>query len=123
MNASEIAKLLKSHKEDGTVFYGLRGLYANEELGEMNNSLVWEDGEMTDETLDGTCVIYLGERSLFGMDDSDIQELENKLNEVISDVKSYGDGRIGLVAGDDVQAGEDVNEGIIYNAELIHIWN
>ena len=95
---------------------GLRGLYVNESMGEMENSFVWDDGRMTDFQLDGTCVVGLAEVFADG-----ITATTSQMKEVFS----YGHGRFGLVVGSPYpERGNDewANEMIIENAEVVYIW-
>ena len=99
---------------DGAV--GFRGLYSNEGIGKIENSFVWNDGEMTDSRLDGTCVVGLAEVFADG-----ITAKKSQMKEVFS----YGDGMVGLVVGLPYpERGNDewANEMIIENAEVVYIW-
>ena len=95
---------------------GLRGLYSNEGLGMLEDSFAWDDGEMTDFRLSGTCVVGLSEYFADGLTEKKSQ---------IKEVFSYGDGRVGLVIGSLYpERGYDewANELIIKNAEVVFIW-
>ena len=95
---------------------GLRGLYSNESLGMLEDSFAWDDGEMTDFRLSGTCVVGLSEYFADGLTEKKSQ---------IKEVFSYGDGRVGLVIGSLYpERGYDewANELIIKNAEVVFIW-
>lgn len=103
--------------EDFEGAVGVRGLYENEGLGNLRNSVVWDDGEMTDESLDGTCAIGVSDN----WDDCDIEVEIKHLLEVLR----YGNGKIGLVVGEAYpERGNDwwSNEVIIKNAKVVFVW-
>lgn len=96
-------------------YVGLRGMYAEETTGLLRPSHIWEDGSMTEDLLDGTCAIALGEW-WDGPDfsDSDIEPAMRR-------AQMYGDGNIGVIIGNNAQAGEDIAEVILRDAECIFI--
>ncbi len=107
---------------EGTV--GLRGLYENEGIGKLRNSSVWEDGNMTDEELDGTCVVGLSTN----WSEDGYKELESAIQQYASEVfkyDMYGNARVGLVVGKAyADYGNDYwsNEVIVEEAKVIYIW-
>lgn len=103
---------------EGTV--GLRGLYENEGIGELRNSAVWEDGNMLDEELDGTCVVGI----TYNWSDAGYKQLESSIKKYASEVFNYGDGKIGLVVGAGSEQGNDywANEMVVENAKVIYVW-
>lgn len=108
----KINELLNGHD---WCYVGLRGMYADEKTGVMRPSHIWEDGNMTDNMLDGTCAIALGE--WWNGIDIDIATIEDLMRRA----KMYGDGNIGVIIGNNAQAGEDTAEVILRDAECIFI--
>lgn len=121
MNAIElmqkITEIMDEKDQSLSYYLGLRGMYQNETIGKMSNSFVWDDGNQTDEELNGTCAIVIG--IWWDGPEFEISDIEKALK----NVKAYGNiKRYGLLIGDDFQGGEDVGEVIISNAECVHIF-
>lgn len=118
MNANKLMKIIeeKMSNKSGSQYLGLRGLYSDEGIGKMKNSLVWEDGDQTDEELDGTCAVVIG--TWWDEAEFDIDAVAS----AIETAKDYGDGKYGLLVGDDFVGGEDIDEVIIRNAECIYVF-
>lgn len=118
MNAKQLMVVIeeKMNGKSGSYYLGLRGMYADEGLGTMKNSLVWDDGNKTDEELDGTCAVIIGvwwDEAEFDID---------AVASAIDTAKDYGDGKYGLLVGDDFIGGEDIDEVIIRNAECVYVF-
>lgn len=110
--------ILEKIGEDYGGVVGLRGLYAGDGLGNLQNSRVWEDGNETDEELDGTSTIIISGDWSYDPGSAII----NNISRYAKNVFAYGNGHIGLVIGDSGAGGEDLGELIIRNAECIYIW-
>ncbi len=104
--------------EDFSGAIGLRGLYSNEQMGTLENSYVWIDGEMTDEKLNGTCALEVSANWEYDNENYIIKNLKYALESI----NEYGNGRVGVVIGDYEERGNDKNEIIISNAQLIKIY-
>jgi len=101
---------------DGSV--GLRGLYQGEGLGELKSSYVWDDGNQTDEELDGTSAIIISVDWKYAGN----HDLTENIRKYAEYVMEYGNGRIGLVVGGFGENGNDIGEIVISNAKVIYIW-
>ena len=113
---NEISKEMSKKDQRFSYYLGLRGMYNDEGLGEMKNSFVWDDGEQTDEQLNGTCAIVIG--VWWDGPEFEISELEK----AIETAKSYGDGRYGVLVGDNFVGGEDIDEVVISGAECVYVF-
>ncbi len=94
-------------KNPGYEYFGLRADDREFEIGdEMPKSYVWDDGNRTDERLDGTCAIrlYVGE-----------QYNEGALDEV----NIYPFDHVYLIASRGYMGGEDKNEIVMYEAVVV----
>ena len=112
----KITKVMSKKDQQFSYYLGLRGMYNGESFGKMDNSFVWDDGEQTEEELSGTCAVIIGiwwDGPEFG-----INELENALKIA----KDYGNGKYGVLVGDNFSGGEDIGEVIISNAECVIIY-
>lgn len=79
------------------------------EVGRIDHkSLVWIDGEMTDEKLDGICATVI--------DTNDIERSLNRHNR-----EGYCGEHIAILAGSYSMSGEDVGEIIMENPDVIAI--
>ena len=110
--------ILEKIGEDYGGVVGLRGLYRQEKIGSLRDSRVWEDGNETDEELDGTSTVMISGNWCY---DSG-KVIRDNISRYAENVFAYGNGRIGLVIGDSGEGGEDIGEIIIRNAECIYIW-
>lgn len=91
-------------------YYGLRGAYESDleklDRGYLDRSYVWEDGEQTDEQLEGTCAL--------GVSDS-LTESEIK-RRYDAALKMYAEtGTVLLIADSCQEYGNDDNEVILGN--------
>ncbi|MHB8172746.1 MAG: hypothetical protein ACYDG6_14650 [Thermincolia bacterium] len=105
--------------EDYEGAVGLRGLYKTDDINLLDPSYVWDDGNWTDEQLNGTSVIVVA--SDWYYDNSEI--VEYNIKKYADLVLQYGDGKIGLVVGQYVNGGEDIGEILIGDAKVIHVWD
>mgnify|MGYP000441013560 CR=1 FL=1 len=82
-------------------------------------SQVWEDGDMTDETLEGTSAIRIRE-----IDEKSILEALKLLGAMGKNGPNgyYFGSRVVLIKGESIGVGEDIGEVIIENAEVVGIW-
>lgn len=74
------------------------------------DSRIWDDGEPSDETLDGTCCIGLASDANADDIDAALEAADNY----------FGD-KVYLIAGDGMEYGEDSGEYVIRNAVVIAI--
>lgn len=91
-------------------YYGLRGaskhdLNDAQTKGYLEKSHDWIDGTRTDDVLDGTCAVSVG-------DFISESEIRNRFNRV-KRLYSYSTTTVLLIAGDDEDYGEDEDEVII----------
>ena len=85
------------------------------EVGDsVNNSHVWVDGESSDEQLEGVSAITIG------YDEFDVEDILYDL-EQLRPYRDLGD-QIVLIGGDDSYEGNDPNETVISNAQVLHIF-
>lgn len=106
-------------------FYGLRALTivddadvdrAAPELGSvLAPSRVWDDNEMTDEVLPGTCAYLLP------CDLDDVDDVERHIKHFEGE-GYYGKHTV-LVGGFHGQRGEDMGEIIIRDAKVLAVWS
>ena len=116
-----IAFIISLIGEDYEGPVGLRGLYENEGIGKLRKSYDWEDGNMLDEKLEGTCIVGLSSN----WNDAGYQDLESSIKKFASEAIKYGDGKVGLVIGKGYpDLGNDFwsNEMIFEKAKVIYIW-
>lgn len=106
--------------EDFNGVVGLRGLYPDENIGVLKPSAIWEDGNRTEDKLDGTStVIVSGDWSI-----DPFVVISGNIKKYAKKAFTYGDEkRIGLVIGDYGYGGEDAGELIISNAQVIYVWD
>jgi len=100
---------------------GLRGLYSDEEIGDLHPSLEWEDGVQLDNQLSGTSIVGLSTNYA----DDGRKDLMTAISKYAKESFKYGDGNIGLVLGDPYpKYGNDTwaNEIIVPNARVVYIW-
>lgn len=114
----ELTEILESGEY---AYYGLRGATKhdinsarlNGYLGKSHN---WIDGTRTDEVLDGTCAIYVGDF----LSEAEIVHRYNLTKKYL-----YSTSTILLIAGDEADYGEDEHEVIIsddgYGADVIAV--
>lgn len=87
---------------------GIRVQEAPFELGAMSHeSVVWVDGEMTDEGLGGVCAIKCDESNV-----------EDRLNYA---TKTYFGSHVAIIAGNRALYGDDPHEIILMDAKVVHI--
>lgn len=107
MTVAELKEMIDNN--DWDIEYGKFGIRIQElpfELGAMDhNSMVWVDGEETDEELDGVCAI-----------DLDSPEVVEALNG-----NGYFGSYIALIASDSYEYGFDSGEVILKDAEVLYI--
>lgn len=80
------------------------------------NSRVWDDGEMLDEELNGTCTVGLN----WDADEYDITRAVRLLGEGYT---GYTGRYVVLVGGNDYEGGQDAGEYIISNATVLAVWD
>lgn len=87
---------------ENNIVFGLRGdIFVPEE--QFNNSTVWDDGNKTDEILDGLCAIK-------------VDRIKN-IEWALSEVKKYGTDFF-IVIGESEVEGDDDNEIVIMNHRI-----
>lgn len=119
-------KLIKKINQEGYTFVGIRHLSNDEayKVGDFcRNSYDWdyENDRSSYESEDpielpGTCAYNTGIDS--GWDDDD--EIEEKILKAISESSCYS-GKIAVIAGNSAEYGNDPEEIIIENAEVIYL--
>lgn len=115
----ELMDILESGKYN---YYGFRGASRHDirnalSSGYLERSNDWIDGVQTDNVLDGTCAVSVGDF----LSDSEIRNRFNRVKRVYS----YSTKTVLLVAGDSEDYGEDEDEVIIsdngYGADVVAI--
>ena len=103
----ELMEILESGEYN---YYGLRGAtnhdVANIERGYLDRSYNWVDGEKTDEQLDGTCALSVG-------DFLSEREILRRYNRIAMYTAQHGTSTILLIADNNQEYGEDENEVIL----------
>lgn len=115
----ELMEILESGEYN---YYGLRGAtnhdVANIERGYLECSYNWVDGEKTDEQLDGTCALSVG-------DFLSEREILRRYNRIAMYTAQHGTSTILLIADNNQEYGEDENEVILgsngYGADVVAI--
>ncbi len=115
----ELMEILESGEYN---YYGLRGAtnhdVANIERGYLDRSYNWVDGEKTDEQLDGTCALSVG-------DFLSEREILRRYNRIAMYTAQHGTETILLIADNNQEYGEDENEVILgsngYGADVVAI--
>lgn len=79
------------------------------------NSRVWDDGEMTEEELDGTCAYHMPR------DAEEVHEIENAIERFQRE--GYYGKYVVLIGGFYYEGGEDYNEVVIRDAKVLAVWN
>ncbi len=95
-------------------YYGIRFHYAEAKAGEyLECSKIWVDGEATDSLENGVCAL-----DVFEMIDD-----EWTMEEIIDSVSEYeyGNGSVVIIAGNDMEYGEDRREIIIHDAIVVDV--
>lgn len=92
------------------IYYGLRGaskhdLNDAQTKGYLKKSHDWIDGTRTDDVLDGTCAVWVGDF----ISDSEIRNRFNRVKRLYS----YSTTTVLLIAGNEEEYGEDEDEVII----------
>ena len=113
----ELMKILESGEYS---YFGLRGAYEDdlelaESRGYLNRSYVWEDGEQTDELLNGTCAIGISEYT---------PEVEIMTRIETARIMYSEIGTVLLIADKVQEYGNDDNEVILgdgYGADVIGV--
>jgi hypothetical protein len=95
---------------------GVRSSWEEIEIGNLENSSVWNDGEYTDEKLNGTCALLIAGN--WAWEDAEVV-IENIKNHA-KNAEIYGN-HIALVIGENSEGGEDYGEIVISNAKAIAI--
>lgn len=112
MTPSAILDVIKSAPLSVT-YFGLRvedgRTFAVGEF--LPNSRVWDDGEPTDDEVDGTCAIDLG-------DEPSIDDIVT----AIEQAQSYNGSTLVLIAGKYRGYGQDDGEAVIKQARCLAIW-
>lgn len=106
MKAQEIIDIMN---ENGYAYYGIRvDDNVNYKVGDYTaNSRVWVDGEVTEEELDGTsCVGF---------------QYEDEIESALEIANSYFGNCVYVIAGNDMEYGEDSGEYVIKDAVVIAI--
>ncbi len=115
----ELMEILESGEYS---YYGLRGAtnhdVANIERGYLDRSYNWVDGEKTDEQLDGTCALSVG-------DFLSEREILRRYNRLAMYTAQHGTSTILLIGDNNQEYGEDENEVILgsngYGADVVAI--
>lgn len=104
----ELAAKVKELAEELRYDYGVVGIRVQEvpfELGELDHcSKVWDDGDETDEELDGVCITM----------DAYIDDC------VSGDLQYYGD-HVAVIAGNRFDYGEDYGEAVVKDPIVVEI--
>lgn len=110
LTSEMIEKAIAAIEADEThEIFGIRTQEIPFEMGEIDHkSLVWVDGEMTDEELDGVCATVI-------KPDNIAKSLSRHASE------GYEGGHIAILAGGYSVAGEDPSEIIMENPDVIAI--
>lgn len=117
-NPKALIEFISDYTDGYSAAVGLRGLYAEETLGDLEPSFVWDDGDQTDELMDGTSTIMIDGDWCYNPESVAAENIRRFAKMVFQ----YGDGRVGLVTGDDGHGGDDIGELVIKNAKLVYIW-
>lgn len=122
MNANEIYKVIAGDNDIRHIVWGLRKLpddapdvVAGDSLP---NSHEWDDGECTDEELDGVCTIGLGALPYSDSPPIPLDRIEGALRMS----KGYHSDRYVLVAGSHGYMGQDRGEVVISDAYAVATW-
>lgn len=103
----ELMEILESGEYN---YYGLRGAtnhdVANIERGYLDCSYNWIDGEKTDEQLDGTCALSVG-------DFLNEKEIMRRYNRLAMYTAQHGTSTILLIADNNQEYGEDEDEVVL----------
>lgn len=106
-----------------TVEYGLRCHHtADVEVGDiLEPSWVWEDGEWTDEQLDGTCCIGISSRGRHMVTVHAREGVAEALRLVGDYRYTHTEGRLVLIASDNTYRGQDRGEIIARRAVVVAV--
>lgn len=111
MTGKEIAAIAEELRQNGEYeYYGIRTQEECFALGEIEHlSHIWNDGDETDEELDGISCTTITSRAV---------SMHGEGNSRLG--KYYG-GHIAIIAGNEIEYGEDEGEIIIRNATVVKI--
>jgi len=106
MTIDELKKIIEETMDENLEYeyFGVRSQYETFELGEMDHvSHIWDDGEDTGEELNGVCATK-----------ADSREIRLHCG------NTYGT-HCAIIAGNDIEYGEDAGEIIIRDAVVVRI--
>lgn len=81
-------------------------------------SFVWDDGDQTDEALDGTCAVEIEHTVCAESAEKIAEEIETSLKIA----RAYWGDRVTLIAGWYAQPGVDRQETVIRDAAVLAVW-
>lgn len=112
INAELLRDMVEELILDGEYsYYGIRIDDNDYEIGDTcENSHVWDNGDWTDEELDGACAIALPEQ---------IPVTARELDKVVELASVYSGKHIYIIGGDSKDYGEDAGEIIIRDAAIV----
>lgn len=115
MNKEKLAQIVENIKNEESYnneysYYGVRYHHNNNTIIDksVSESYEWVDGDITDEMLNGTCAL----------DIRDMIDNDYTIDEIIESVEeySYENGEIIIIAGNNMEYGNDKYEIIIHDA-------
>ena len=121
MNAQEIFEIVKDNYST-TNYFGLRALtqdpitgeFESVQIGEsVNNSFSWDDGNTTNEMLDGASAIKINE--------ADMDEIEQAIREM--EPYLHNAQQVVLLGSETCDLGQDHHEIIMKNNTVMAVWN
>jgi uncharacterized DUF497 family protein len=119
MTAAKILQIIESNTDSKYRYWGIRSLPSKAKAvipGQpLASSYRWDDGEITDEELDGVATIGLGN---LDYDDITIETIEA----AFAAAYRYHEERFVLVAGDNAKDGEDPGESVISEPYAVAVW-
>lgn len=118
-NIFKIAKYIANNDDfSDYTFIGIRAIEP-EYAEELRPSYRWDDGEMTDEQLNGVSAYNTDIDTVW----DDVDTIADKLSNAIESSKCYvfGSRKPFIVMGTDGEGGEDINEIIIYDPIILDI--
>ena len=130
MTANEILNIIKTAKENGYRFFGIRALSDDQESikngDHLRNSYDWDiDNDIsaystTGETLNGACAVSI-DRDGFFLSQNEEEDDINAVEAAMMDAQPYGS-RLALIASrDGYDYGQDENEIILEDADVLAV--